>query len=89
MKQACAAVGQSQLMSLYEDAFRHFDMTTAQVLLTEDDFLDAVRYSNLRNTLDKLLQLGAVPIINENDTVFDAGDRSAGAGGRGESGVWR
>ena len=69
LKQACAAVGQSQLMSLYEDAFRHFDMTTAQVLLTEDDFRDPVRYSNLRNTLDKLLQLGVVPIINENDTV--------------------
>jgi glutamate 5-kinase len=69
LKQACAAVGQSQLMSLYEDAFRHFDMTTAQILLTEDDFRDPVRYSNLRNTLDKLLHLGVVPIINENDTV--------------------
>ena len=69
LKQACAAVGQSQLMSLYEDAFRHFNVNTAQVLLTEDDFRDEVRYSNLRNTLDKLLQLGVVPIINENDTV--------------------
>jgi glutamate 5-kinase len=69
LKQACAAVGQSSLMALYEDAFRHFNVNTAQVLLTEDDFRDEIRYSNLRNTLDKLLQLGVVPIINENDTV--------------------
>jgi glutamate 5-kinase len=69
LKQACAAVGQSRLMSLYEDAFRNFDVPTAQVLLTEDDFLDPVRYSNLWNTLHTLLQLGVMPIINENDTV--------------------
>lgn len=69
MKQACAAVGQSQLMALYESGFQHFDMATAQVLLTEDDFLDEVRYSNLRLTLETLLKLGVAPIINENDTV--------------------
>src|SRR5580698_169064 len=69
MKQACAAVGQSQLMSLYDSGFQHFDVATAQVLLTEDDFVDGVRYSNLRATLDTLLRLGVVPIINENDTV--------------------
>ncbi|AXC14373.1 Glutamate 5-kinase [Acidisarcina polymorpha] len=69
MKQACAAVGQSQLMSLYESGFQHFDVATAQVLLTEDDFLDPVRYSNLRATLETLLTLGVVPVINENDTV--------------------
>jgi glutamate 5-kinase len=69
LKQACAAVGQSRLMALYEEAFRHFDITTAQVLLTEDDFLDPVRYSNLRATLDTLLKLGVIPIVNENDTV--------------------
>jgi glutamate 5-kinase len=68
-KQACAAVGQIRLMSIYEDAFRHFGITTAQVLLTEDDFLNPERYSNLRATLDTLLKLGVVPIINENDTV--------------------
>jgi glutamate 5-kinase len=69
LKQACAAVGQSRLMALYEEAFGHFDTTTAQVLLTEDDFLDPVRYSNLRSTLDTLLKLGVIPIVNENDTV--------------------
>jgi glutamate 5-kinase len=69
VKQACAAVGQSQLMALYESGFQHFDVATAQVLLTEDDFLDSVRYSNLRATLEMLLKLGVVPIINENDTV--------------------
>jgi glutamate 5-kinase len=69
LKQACAAVGQSRLMSMYRDGFRHFNVITAQVLLTEDDFLNPIRYSNLRATLDTLLKLGVVPIINENDTV--------------------
>lgn len=69
LKQACAAIGQSRLMSLYQDAFSHFDIATAQILLTEDDFLDATRYSNLLATLATLLELGVVPIINENDTV--------------------
>src|SRR5277367_5078056 len=85
MKQACAAVGQSQLMSLYESGFQHFDVATAQILLTEDDFVDPVRYSNLRATLETLLQLGVVPIINENDTVStieleSLGDRDAASG---------
>jgi glutamate 5-kinase len=69
LKQACAAVGQNQLMALYDSGFHHFEVATAQILLTEDDFLDPVRYANLRATLEKLLQLGVVPIINENDTV--------------------
>jgi glutamate 5-kinase len=69
MKQACAAVGQSRLMSLYDSGFQHFDVATAQILLTEDDFVDAERYSNLRATLEALLAMGIVPVINENDTV--------------------
>jgi glutamate 5-kinase len=82
LKQACAAVGQSQLMALYDSGFQHFDVATAQILLTEDDFVDAVRYSNLRATLETLLTLGIVPVINENDTVStieleSPGDRSA------------
>ena len=89
MKQACAAVGQSQLMSLYESGFQHFGVATAQVLLTEDDFLDVVRYSNLRATLETLLRLGVVPIINENDTVstieLEGPGASAAHRGTGES----
>jgi len=69
LKQACAAVGQGRLMTLYADAFGKLGLTTAQVLLTDDDFSDPLRYGNLRHTLDRLLALGAVPIINENDTV--------------------
>ena len=68
-KQACAAIGQSKLMSLYEDGFDTYNVTTAQVLLTEDDFSIRKRYLNLRNTLNKLLDLGVLPIINQNDTV--------------------
>jgi glutamate 5-kinase len=67
--QACAAIGQIRLMSVYEQAFRSFDINAAQVLLTEDDFADRRRYLNLRNTLNRLLEDGVVPIVNENDTV--------------------
>ncbi len=67
--QACAAVGQSRLMALYDDAFDRLGCRIAQVLLTEDDFRDPVRHANLRATLDSLLSLGVIPIANENDTV--------------------
>ncbi|HEX4155774.1 MAG TPA: glutamate 5-kinase [Acidobacteriaceae bacterium] len=67
--QACAAVGQSRLMALYDDAFDRLGCRIAQVLLTEDDFRDAVRHANLRATLHSLLTLGVIPIVNENDTV--------------------
>jgi glutamate 5-kinase len=70
--QACAAVGQSRLMSMYDDAFEKLGFRVAQVLLTEDDFLDARRHENLRATLTTLLQLGVIPVINENDTVSTA-----------------
>ena len=69
LKQACAAIGQSQLMSIYEDGFSKFDIVTAQILLTEEDFSNRRRYLNLRSTLDTLLKYNVVPIINENDTV--------------------
>ena len=83
MIQACAAVGQSRLMSLYDDAFEKLGYRVAQVLLTEDDFLDATRNENLRATLAKLLALGVIPIINENDTVSTAElDRPASRGAR-------
>ena len=79
--QACAAVGQSRLMSMYDDAFDKLGYRVAQVLLTEDDFLDRKRHENLRATLDTLLRLGVIPIINENDTVSTAElDRPGRAG---------
>jgi glutamate 5-kinase len=70
--QACAAIGQSRLMSLYDDAFDRLSCPIAQVLLTEDDFRDQQRHANLRATLDALLTLGVIPIVNENDTVSTA-----------------
>ena len=69
VKQACAAVGQSRLMSYYETGFGTYDIPVAQILLTEDDFSTRHRYLSLRTTLNKLLEMGVVPIINQNDTV--------------------
>ena len=68
-KQALAAVGQSRLMNLYEQGFGKYGLTAAQVLLTEEDFSSRTRYLNLRHTLTTLLEMGVIPIINENDTV--------------------
>ncbi len=67
--QACAATGQSRLMSIYEDSFDRLGCRTAQVLLTEDDFRSPTRHANLARTLEALLALGVIPVINENDTV--------------------
>lgn len=72
VKQACAAVGQSRLMSFYADAFESLGLCAAQLLLTEEDFSNRRRYLNLKNTISKLLELGVVPVINENDTVSTA-----------------
>jgi glutamate 5-kinase len=72
LKQACAAVGQGRLMSLYSDAFDGFGISIAQLLLTEEDFSNRKRYLNLRSTITNLLDLGVLPIINENDTVSTA-----------------
>ena len=69
LKQACAAVGQGQLMYIYEEGFEKFDILTAQVLLTEDDFSQRQKYLSLRNTLNELLKYNVIPIINQNDTV--------------------
>ncbi len=68
-KQALAAVGQSRLMNLYEQGFAKHGLTAAQILLTEEDFSSRQRYLNLRHTLTTLLDMGVIPIINENDTV--------------------
>ena len=71
-KQAAAAVGQMGLCQAYESAFRAHGLKTAQVLLTHEDMSDRTRYLNARSTLMTLLNLGVVPIINENDTVVTA-----------------
>ncbi|WP_332670200.1 glutamate 5-kinase [Aromatoleum sp.] len=67
--QAAAAVGQMGLVEAYEDAFSRHNLHTAQILLTHDDLSDRKRYLNARSTLTTLLDLGVVPIINENDTI--------------------
>lgn len=68
LMQACAAVGQSLLMHTYEQLF-FGKKPVAQLLLSSDDFTTTVRYTNLQNTLRQLLELGVVPIVNENDSV--------------------
>lgn len=67
--QAAAAVGQMGLVQAYEDAFSRHGLHTAQILLTHEDLADRKRYLNARSTLTTLLELGVVPIINENDTI--------------------
>ena len=68
-QQAAAAVGQMGLVQAYEAAFQGYDIHTAQILLTHDDIANRNRYLNARSTLRTLLELGVVPIINENDSV--------------------
>jgi glutamate 5-kinase len=68
-KQAAAAVGQGLLMHLYSTEFENLGLTVAQLLLTKDDLNDRKRYINACNTLNALLTMGAIPIINENDTT--------------------
>ncbi len=68
-RQACAAVGQTRLMGLYEEGFQRHGFVCGQVLLTRGDFEDRLHYLNLRSTLITLLRRGVVPIINENDAV--------------------
>jgi glutamate 5-kinase len=66
--QAAAAIGQHELMHVYKLAFKKYGLNCAQLLLTWDDFL-GTRYTNAKHTLNTLLKLNCVPIINENDTV--------------------
>lgn len=68
-KQAAAAVGQCELMYIYDKLFSEFNHTVAQILLTGDDLEQPQRRENFCNTLFRLLELGVLPIINENDTV--------------------
>ena len=68
-KQAAASVGQCELMYVYDRLFAQYNHTVAQILVTREDFDNADRCMNLKNTLFRLLQLGAIPVINENDSV--------------------
>lgn len=68
-KQAFAAVGQARLMMIYQRLFAEYNMTAAQILLTRYTMQDEEARANAHNTFDELLKLGAVPIVNENDTV--------------------
>ena len=68
-KQACAAVGQAILMEHYRQMFRRHGLKVAQVLLTKEDLANRISYVHTCNVLDKLLSLGVVPIINENDVT--------------------
>lgn len=69
LKQACAAIGQSRLMTIYQKLFSEYNCFTAQVLMTKFTIVDDVSRYNARNTLEELLKLGVIPIVNENDTV--------------------
>lgn len=77
-KQATAAVGQCELMNTYGRAFGQYNHTVAQILLTTSDFSHDDRHANFSNTMARLLEMGVLPIINENDTVateeFSIGD---------------
>ena len=71
-KQAAAAVGQCELMYTYDRLFSEYNHTVAQILITGDDIENELRRTHFVNTLERLLELGALPIINENDTVATA-----------------
>ena len=72
MKQAAAAVGQCSLMYLYDKFFGDYDKTVAQILLNAEDIEQEEKKENLTNTFDALLEMGVIPIVNENDSVSSA-----------------
>lgn len=78
LKQACAAIGQSRLMTVYQKLFSEYNQFTAQILMTKFTIDNDTSRHNARNTFEQLLELGAIPIVNENDTVatdeIDFGD---------------
>lgn len=69
MKQACAAVGQAKLMMTYQKIFAEYNQVVGQVLMTKYTMLDNVARKNAKNTFEQLLEMGVIPIVNENDTV--------------------
>ena len=69
VKQACAAIGQARLMMTYQKLFAEYNHVAAQVLMTKNTIAEPLNRFNAKNTFSELLKLGAIPIVNENDTV--------------------
>lgn len=69
LKQACAAIGQARLMMIYQKLFMEYNQIAAQILMTKNTILDHLNRYNAHNTFSRLLKLGAIPIVNENDTI--------------------
>lgn len=69
VKQACAAVGQARLMMIYQKLFAEYNQVTAQVLMTKNTVADDLNRYNVQNTFSELFRLGAIPVVNENDSV--------------------
>ncbi len=68
-KQACAAIGQARLMMIYQKLFAEYNQVAGQILMTKNTMINPVARQNARNTFEELFRLGAIPIVNENDTV--------------------
>lgn len=79
-KQACAAVGQASLMTIYQKLFSEYHQPIAQILLTKFVMINDISRKNARNTFEKLNELGAIPIVNENDTISTAEIKELGLG---------
>ena len=69
LKQACASIGQARLMMIYQKLFMEYNQIASQILMTKNNFINGENRINARNTFETLLSLGAIPIVNENDTI--------------------
>ena len=69
LKQACASVGQARLMVMYQKLFAEYNQVASQILMTKNTMLHPINRKNAENTFEKLLELGVIPIVNENDTI--------------------
>lgn len=69
LKQACASVGQAKLMVMYQKLFAEYNHIASQILMTKNTMLNPINRKNAENTFEKLLELGVIPIVNENDTI--------------------
>lgn len=69
LKQACASIGQARLMMIYQKLFMEYNQTASQILMTKNTLINGENRVNARNTFEMLLSMGAIPIVNENDTI--------------------